>query len=68
MAVRRGADAAAPGGRGLGSSSAVVCTPTSNAGAVATYKAAGFEQLPETRDRRRDAQVSPNAGEVPGSA
>ena len=39
----------------FGSSSAVVSTPSSNAGAVATYKSAGFEQLPETRDRRRDA-------------
>jgi ribosomal protein S18 acetylase RimI-like enzyme len=39
----------------LGSSSAVVCTPSSNVGAVATYKAAGFQQLPEVRDRRRDA-------------
>jgi ribosomal protein S18 acetylase RimI-like enzyme len=39
----------------LGSSSAVVCTPSSNVGAVATYKSAGFQQLPEIRDRRRDA-------------
>ncbi|QGZ47111.1 GNAT family N-acetyltransferase [Streptomyces sp. QHH-9511] len=39
----------------LGSSSAIVCTPSSNAGAVATYKAAGFQPLPEIRDRRRDA-------------
>jgi ribosomal protein S18 acetylase RimI-like enzyme len=39
----------------LGSSSAIVCTPSSNVGAVATYKSAGFQQLPETRDRRRDA-------------
>jgi ribosomal protein S18 acetylase RimI-like enzyme len=39
----------------LGSSSAIVCTPSSNAGAVATYKSAGFQQLPEVRDRRRDA-------------
>ncbi|WP_328430129.1 GNAT family N-acetyltransferase [Streptomyces sp. NBC_00443] len=38
----------------LGSSSALVCTPSSNAGAVATYKAAGFRPLPEVRDRRRD--------------
>lgn len=41
--------------RELGSSSAVVATPSSNAGAVATYVAAGMERLPETRDRRRDA-------------
>jgi ribosomal protein S18 acetylase RimI-like enzyme len=38
----------------LGSSSAIVCTPSSNVGAVATYKSAGFQQLPEVRDRRRD--------------
>jgi ribosomal protein S18 acetylase RimI-like enzyme len=38
----------------LGSSSATVCTPGSNAGAIATYKSAGFQQLPEIRDRRRD--------------
>jgi ribosomal protein S18 acetylase RimI-like enzyme len=40
----------------LGSSSAIVCTPSSNAGAVATYKSAGFQQLPEIRDRCRDAR------------
>jgi len=39
----------------LGSSSATVCTPSSHVGAVATYKSAGFHQLPEVRDRRRDA-------------
>lgn len=39
----------------LGSSSAIVCTRSSNVGAVATYKSAGFQQLPEIRDRRRDA-------------
>jgi ribosomal protein S18 acetylase RimI-like enzyme len=39
----------------LGSSSATVCTPSSNAGAIATYRSAGFQQLPELRDRRRDA-------------
>jgi ribosomal protein S18 acetylase RimI-like enzyme len=39
----------------LGSSSAIVCTPSANVGAVATYEAAGFQRLPETRDRRRDA-------------
>ncbi|MFF2183939.1 GNAT family N-acetyltransferase [Streptomyces sp. NPDC058155] len=39
----------------LGSSSAIVCTPSSNTGAVATYKSAGFRQQPETRDRYRDA-------------
>ncbi len=39
----------------MGSSSAVVCTPSSNVGAVATYKSAGFQELPERRDRYRDA-------------
>jgi ribosomal protein S18 acetylase RimI-like enzyme len=40
--------------RKLGSSSAIVCTTSSNVGAVATYLSAGFERLPERRDRRRD--------------
>ena len=30
----------------LGSSSAIVCTPSSNVGAVATYKSAGFRRTP----------------------
>jgi ribosomal protein S18 acetylase RimI-like enzyme len=47
--------AAAAALRELGSSSAIVCTPSSNVGAVATYKSAGFQQLPGTRDLRRDA-------------
>ncbi|MFF5518450.1 GNAT family N-acetyltransferase [Streptomyces coeruleorubidus] len=47
--------AAAAALRELGSSSAIVCTPSSNVGAVATYKSAGFQQLPEVRDRYRDA-------------
>lgn len=46
--------AAAAALRELGSSSALVCTPSSNVGAVATYRSAGFQQLPEVRDRRRD--------------
>ncbi|GGU62518.1 GNAT family N-acetyltransferase [Lentzea flava] len=45
--------AAAAALRDLGSSSALVCTPSSNAGAVATYRSAGFEQLPEVYDQRR---------------
>lgn len=40
--------------RGMGSSSVVVCTDSSNKGAVATYKSAGFEELPEVKDLRRD--------------
>jgi ribosomal protein S18 acetylase RimI-like enzyme len=39
----------------LGSSSAIVCTLSSNVGAVATYESAGFQQLPEIRDKCRDA-------------
>jgi ribosomal protein S18 acetylase RimI-like enzyme len=39
----------------LGASSATVATPAFNVGAIATYKAAGFEQLPEKRDVYRTA-------------
>ncbi|PZS36313.1 MAG: GNAT family N-acetyltransferase, partial [Pseudonocardiales bacterium] len=39
----------------LGSSSALVCTPSALSSAVATYKSAGFQQLPERLDRSRDA-------------
>lgn len=45
--------AAAAALRELGSSSAIVCTPTSNAPGVAAYRSAGFQPLPEVRDRRR---------------
>lgn len=45
--------AAAAALRALGSSSAVVCTPSDNAGAVATYASAGFSVLPEVHDLRR---------------
>jgi ribosomal protein S18 acetylase RimI-like enzyme len=47
--------AAAAALRELGSSSAVVCTTSSNVGAVATYRSAGFQQLPERRDLCRGA-------------
>ena len=47
--------AAAAALQDLGSSSAIVCTPSSNAAGVATYKSAGFQPLPERRDRSRDA-------------
>ncbi|MCX5143670.1 MULTISPECIES: GNAT family N-acetyltransferase [unclassified Streptomyces] len=47
--------AAAAALRELGSSSALVCTPTANPGAVATYEAAGFRRRPEVRDRCREA-------------
>jgi ribosomal protein S18 acetylase RimI-like enzyme len=39
----------------LGSSSAVVCTLSSLTAAVATYKSAGFRQLPQRLDRSRDS-------------
>ncbi len=39
--------------RELGASSALVCAPSSNVGAVATYESAGFRRLGERRDRRR---------------
>jgi ribosomal protein S18 acetylase RimI-like enzyme len=39
----------------LGSSSALVCTPSALSSAVATYKSAGFQQLPERPDQSRDA-------------
>ena len=39
--------------RDLGASSALVCTPTSLTGAVATYRSAGFDALPRRLDRRR---------------
>jgi GNAT superfamily N-acetyltransferase len=42
--------AAAAALRELGSSSAIVCTASSNVGAVATYRSAGFQQLPDVRD------------------
>ena len=51
-AVTRAAAAAL---RELGSSSAMVCTASSNIGGVATYKAAGYEARDEVRDMRRDA-------------
>ena len=47
--------AAAAALQDLGSSSAIVCTPSSNAAGIATYKSAGFQPLPERRDRSRDA-------------
>jgi GNAT superfamily N-acetyltransferase len=39
--------------RELGCSSATVCTRSSNLGAIATYKSAGFHQLPEVPDLHR---------------
>lgn len=45
--------AAAHALREMGSSSATVCTPSSNVGGVATYVSAGFQQLPDVTDFRR---------------
>ena len=45
--------AAAAALRDMGASSAIVCTPSANPGAVETYASAGFEQFPEARDLRR---------------
>ncbi|MGI8880538.1 MAG: GNAT family N-acetyltransferase [Jatrophihabitans sp.] len=47
--------AAAANLKELGASSALVCTPSLLTSAVATYKSAGFQQLPERLDRSRDA-------------
>jgi len=41
--------------RGMGSSRAIVATPASNEGAVATYVAAGFERMPDSLDVARTA-------------
>jgi ribosomal protein S18 acetylase RimI-like enzyme len=45
--------AAAEALREMGSSSATVCTDSANIAAVATYKSAGFEELPEIQDLQR---------------
>jgi ribosomal protein S18 acetylase RimI-like enzyme len=46
--------AAAAALRRLGSSYAVVCTPSANVGGIATYASAGFEPVAEVRDRVRE--------------
>ncbi|MDW4901423.1 GNAT family N-acetyltransferase [Streptomyces californicus] len=48
--------AAAAALRELGASSALVCAPSSNAAAVAAYKAAGYEPSPERLDLSRPAR------------
>lgn len=45
--------AAAAALREMGASSATVCTPSSNVGAVAAYASAGFRKLPDVPDFRR---------------
>lgn len=47
--------AAAAALQAMGSSSATVCTPSSNVGGVATYVSAGYRPLPERLDLHRDA-------------
>jgi GNAT superfamily N-acetyltransferase len=47
--------AAAAALRDMGSSSATVCTPSAQPGAVETYASAGFERFPEALDLRRPA-------------
>ena len=39
--------------REMGASSATVSTDSANIAAVATYKSAGFEELPEIQDLQR---------------
>jgi GNAT superfamily N-acetyltransferase len=41
--------------RDLGSSSALVCTPSANVGGVATYVSAGFGRHPDAHDLHREA-------------
>ena len=41
--------------REMGASHAFVSTPSSNVGAVATYRAAGYDEKPQVRDLRRPA-------------
>jgi GNAT superfamily N-acetyltransferase len=45
--------AAAAALREMGASSATVCTPSSNVGAVTAYASAGFQRLPDVTDFRR---------------
>ena len=51
--------AAAAALREMGSSSAVVCTPASYDGAIATYEAAGFRRLPQRWDLHREVTPDP---------
>jgi ribosomal protein S18 acetylase RimI-like enzyme len=46
--------AAAAALREMGSSTATVCTPSGNTGGVAAYVSAGFQQLPDVTDFRRE--------------
>ena len=51
----------------LGSSTATVCTPSSNVGGVAAYASAGFRQLPAVTDFRRPGAGHPG-GPTAGQA
>jgi predicted N-acetyltransferase YhbS len=51
--------AAAAALREMGSSSAIVCTPASYDGAVATYEAAGFRRLSQRWDLHREVTPDP---------
>jgi GNAT superfamily N-acetyltransferase len=55
--------AAAAALREMGSSSAIVCTPTSYEGAIATYEAAGFARLPQRWDLHREVTPDPAQNE-----
>ena len=57
--------AAASALRQLGSSTATVCTPSSNGAAVATYLSAGFRRLPDVTDFRRPDRSLEAAGSMP---
>ena len=52
--------AAAEALRGMGASSAMVATPSSNVAAVAAYRSAGFESLGEATDLRRPESTVPS--------
>ncbi|XVU28799.1 GNAT family N-acetyltransferase [Actinoplanes sp. CA-054009] len=56
--------AAATALREMGASTATVCTPAANAGAVAAYASAGFERLPDVTDFRRPGAGSTASGPV----
>ena len=57
--------AAAGALREMGASSAVVCTPSANVGAVATYESAGFISLGPVRDFRRAVEGQGRLASVP---
>jgi ribosomal protein S18 acetylase RimI-like enzyme len=60
--------AAAAALREMGSSSAIVCTRSANVRAVATYRSAGFQQLPDVPDLHRGVEGMFPAPAVTGVA